>query len=74
MDKHIFYCFSRINRYKRLSDGLSHLQPKMNHVQGENSKTLCGINYGFAWDFDITDDIDNITCQRCRGKVNLKIG
>lgn len=33
------------------------------HVQGKNGRTLCGIPYGVAWDFDRHD---NVTCLRCK--------
>lgn len=40
-----------------------------NHVQ-IGAKTACGITVGSYWDYEITSDLSQINCIRCR-KTNI---
>jgi hypothetical protein len=62
----MWVCFSIINRYRWI-DGYMHQLPKINHIQGENGKTLCGIEIGLHWDFDLKESEFNL-CHRCARK------
>lgn len=47
------------------------------HLQGENGRTLCGIEYGALWDYELhrNTSIEHINCQRCvkRYKAQLNV-
>jgi len=61
-NKMIAYCFSKAMGQKRL-----------NHYQGNNGHTLCGIPYIREWDFDCCDEKRLINlCKRCK-KIHNKI-
>lgn len=54
----ISYCFSRRQRKED--------QPAINHLQGKDDKTLCGIVYGIEWDFDCCEEGEWYSrCIRC---------
>jgi hypothetical protein len=56
-----WYCFSRIiTKYGEI-----------NHLQGDNGRTLCGHPIGMYWDYEKTDDLSTITCLKCRKMIEI---
>lgn len=68
----MWYCFSLLNKRIRLRDGRVYPTQRINHIQGDDDKTLCGIRVGQYWDFGPDATMDDITCLRCLRKLEAK--